>query len=288
VLKFFYFVLGIRAVRRNRVRPIQAFSAALLGGITVLAVAGETDALAPHGLAGESLLAPRAAGGLNPEMALVTRRRETDLAGLFGDAARKWGSDRFSVPLSQEEQYLDARRAQYLNALAIEWQHSLNDANRLTLSAHYGDRVYSDPELPGASGTAAAFAWSRRLGGESRLTGRLYMGDEDNRDRSLGYGTRRYYGLELVGRYALWRDHAPFASLAWQRSDYNALENGVPAPVNSLRHDSVSRLAAGWSWQILSNWDLRAEANYRFMEDSTELLDSDRTQLHFSTRYGFR
>ena len=87
--------------------------------------------------------------------------------------------------------------------------------------------------------------------------------------------------------YGLWRDHAPFASLLWQRSNVEAPDNAGLVGV-SLRRENFSRFAAGWNWQVNPSWDVRAEANYRLADDSAEAGEFDRTQLYFSTRYGFR
>ncbi len=265
----------------NRARCRSLALAALLCG------AGPAAAEGPGGL------------WLNPVPGLDTRpdlapagRAEMDLLRFFGGAAIEWGNNRFTVPLQAETWRLDARRSQLVNALAIEWQHSLNAANLLTLNARYGDS-YSDQELPGlstgsaqaASGTTATLSWSTLFGGESRVSGRLYVGDEEA--KLAANGDRRYFGMQLEGRYGLRRDHAPFASLLWQRSNHEAPDNAGLAGA-SLRRENFSRFAAGWNWQVSRGWDVRAEANYRLADDSAEAGEFDRTQLYFSTRYGFR
>jgi hypothetical protein len=214
-------------------------------------------------------------------------RTETDLVRSFAGESLTWGNNRFAVPLQQETWRLDSRRSLLINALAIEWQHNMNASNYLTLSARHGDSLYSDAELPGTSGTAATLSWSTLFGGESRVIGRLYAGDEDAKERSNGNTDRRYYGLQVEGRYGLWRDHAPFASLKWQRSNVETLgSTGMANPL--LRSESFSHLGAGWNWQVSPSWDVRAEANYRLADDSVDAVENDRTQLYFSTRYGFR
>ena len=218
-----------------------------------------------------------------PEPAPINRT-EFDLIRFFGSDILEWGNNRFLMPLRQE-QYIDARRSLLVNVLAIEWQHSLNTANLLTLSARYGDSLSSDTEVSAASGTSAVLTWNRSLGSESRLSGRLYVGDEEAKLRTNG--ERRYFGMHLEGRYSLWRDHTPFASLRWQRSQYDALDNGGPT-AGSLRYENSSRLAAGWNWQVSPGWDMRAEANYRLGDEGLDATDSDRSQLYFSTHYGFR
>ena len=242
-------------------------------------------------------------------------RVEMDLLRFFGGEALEWGNNRFTVPLKQETWRLDSSRSLLVNALAIEWRHSMNAANQLTLSARYDDNLYSDPAamdgrsagreavserslihwtnagavfrpgLPGASGTAATLSWSTLFSGESRVSGRLYVGDEEA--KLAAYGEHRYFGMQLEGRYGLWRDHTPFASLLWQRNNYESLDSaGLGGTL--LRYESFSRFAAGWNWQLSPSWDMRAEANYRLADENVEAGEFDRTQLYFSTRYGFR
>lgn len=259
----------------NPVRRLVPAIAALLCSTSVLAV-GEFDDLQPGRL---SLRDYEILPGLNS-----VQRVELDLARLLFSDSLEWGNNRFSVPLRQETWNLDARRSLLVNALAIEWQHSMDAANLLTVSARYGDSLSNDQELPNVSGRTATLSWNSLLGGESRVSGRLYVGNEDA--LAGANSERRYFGMHVEGHYGLWRDHTPFASLRWQRNQYeldNAALNG-----SLLRQDSFSRLAAGWNWQVTPGWDMRAEANYRLSDDSVEAADFDRTQLYFSTRYGFR
>lgn len=224
--------------------------------------------------------------GARQELQLI-HRTEVDLGRTFAGETLAWGNNRFSVPVQQETWRLDSRRSLLINALAIEWQHSLSATNLLTVGARYGDSLYSDPTLAGASGTAANVSWSTLFGGESRVIGRLYAGDEEAKERTNGNADHRYYGLHLEGRYELWRDHTPFASLKWQRNNYESQDNtGLTG--SPFRRESFSRFAAGWNWQVSPSWDVRAEANYRLTDDSVDAVESDRTQLHFRTRYGFR
>jgi hypothetical protein len=222
-------------------------------------------------------------------------RTKTDLLLSFTGETLSWGNNRFTVPLQQELWSLDSRRSMVTNALAIEWQHSMNASNMLTLSARRGDSLYSDAVLPGpsprsgpaSSDTAATLSWSSLFGGESRVIGQFYAGDEDTRERGNGNTDRRYFGLLVEGRYGLWRDHAPFASFKWQRSQSEMLsDNG--AVISPLRREDYSHFGAGWNWRVSPSWDIRAEAHYLLADDSAEAAELDRTQFYFSTRYGFR
>lgn len=247
--------------------------ALLVGGGPALA--GERDAFLSQ-LADSTLLSPRFSH-LEPR----TTPAAPEVQGL-GEAGH------FNLPSLQTGQRFDAHRALTLNALAIEWQHSLNSAHRFGLSAQYGDYTRAATEVTTASGSAAAVSWSTLFGADSRVTGRLFYGDEDARDRNNGFGARRYYGLLLEGRYSPWRDHTPFASLVWQRSDYDGLDMNGAGPGAGSRYENLSRIAAGWSWQPLPSLDVRAEANYRLTDETTDPAGGDRAQLYFSTQFGFR
>lgn len=247
--------------------------------------------IVPLSAAGVAAADSSATHWLNPEFLhhakppAPSNRVEMDLVRFFGGDILEWGNNRFVVPLRQEQRLLGPSRSLLVNVLSIEWQHSMNAANLFTLSARYGDSLSTDPELSGASGTTAVLSWSGLLGGESRLSGRLFVGEEEAKLHVNG--DRRYFGMQVEGRYSLWRDHTPFASLRWQRTQYDTLDNGALTG-SLLRYENFSRLAAGWNWQVSPGWDMRAEANYRFGDESQDAADFDRTQLYFSTHYGFR
>jgi hypothetical protein len=261
---------------------------ALVGSGAVLA--DDAPAATARGLAGEILFTPSSSrsGVSGQDFALSVTRSEVDLAGPLGTGAFEWGAGRLALPLSRQTVQLDSRRILSSQALAIEWQHAINAGNMVALSASRGDSLYNDPELPASSGSAASVRWSTLVGGASRVTGRFYLGDEETRDRGSVSSARRYLGLELEGRYSLWRDHTPFASLAWQRSDYENLDVTAITGASTPRRENSSRIATGWNWQVGPNWDVRAEARYRLRDDAADPSDTDRTQLYFSSRYGFR
>jgi len=222
------------------------------------------------------------------ELGQPASRTDLDLANFFGGETLRWGKGRLAIPFRREEWSLDSQRSLLVNALAIEWQHSVNADNLVTLSARYDSSLYSNADLPRASGTAATLSWSGLFAGDSRISGKFFVGDQDARERRVGSGERRFYGLQLEGRYSLWRDHAPFASLQWQRNNYDSVDAAAQGG-SLLRQESISRFAAGWNWQVNPSWDVRAEANYRLADDSSvDVPELDRTQLYFSTRYGFR
>src|SRR4030066_111963 len=235
----------------NRARCRSLALAALLCGAGVVAADDDPGSL---------LLDPALGREQGAKSALqLISRTETDLVRSFTGETLGWGNNRFAVPLQQETWRLDPRRSLLINALAIQWQHSLNASNFLTLSARHGDSLYSDAELPGpfdnfsagsstgarqsSSGSAATLSWNTLFGGESRVIGRLYAGDEDAKERINGNTDRRYFGLQVEGRYGLWRDHAPFASLKWQRSNVE-MQGNTGTATALLRRESFSFLGA--------------------------------------------
>jgi hypothetical protein len=271
-------------------RPARYFLiATLCGG----AVGASAEGPAGSGMSstGDAVLQPNrvVAGSAVAGPTAPAIRREFDLADtILGEAARNWGYGHFSIPLTREDYGLEASHPAYVNALAIQWQHQPDSGNRLTVNAQRADsaRLANDAVQSSVSGASASLAWRRQFQSEAQVTGRFYLGDEDSRDSALGRSARRYYGLEFEGRYPLWRDHAPFAGFRWQRSDVDAVDGyGIGT---SLRNESGSRFAAGWDWRISPNWDLRAQANYRFLDDGSDPAETDRTHFYFSSRYGFR
>ncbi len=210
-----------------------------------------------------------------------------DFAPLLSPALRNWGTGNFSIPFAAEERRLDAERSVYTRALSIQWQHRADAENRYTVSARRDNAKTSDAEPATASGLVASVAWQRTLNADTRLTSRLLLGDEESRTQPNSPWGRRYYGMEVEGRYQLWERHAPFSSFSGQRSGYDA-PDGLSWMNSNGRRENRSRFAAGWAYQPLPNWDFRAEANLRLSEDALDPADNDRSRIYFSTQYGFR
>jgi hypothetical protein len=197
-------------------------------------------------------------------------------------------SEPSNFPVVRFQQQQDPNRALLSSALAIEWQHQLNGSQRFSLSAQYRDQVQTRTDTLNASGNSAAFGWSQQVSQSSLLSSQLYLGDEGMKDRASGYSNRRYYGLAFEGRYSLWRDHTPFASLSWQRNEYDTLEPVANGNGAAPRSEGVSRFIAGWTWQVTPVLNLRAEAQYRLTDEVFDPSEQDRLQFYFRSRYGFR
>jgi hypothetical protein len=251
--------------------------------IPVVFLAGMTAAHATD----ESVASPRwlVSGSTVTEPAAPSVTTQTDFSSLLTPELRRWGGGNFSIPLTTEERRLDNDRSLYSRALSIQWEHRADAGNRYTLTARREYARTSDFDPATASGLAASMAWRHSLNPDTRFTSRLLLGDEENRAAQSGLWTRRYYGLELEGRYQLWAQHAPFASFSWQRSGYDSPDS---LTVLNGRRENRSHFAAGWEYQPLPNWGFRAEANLRLNEDALDPADDYRSRLYFSTQYGFR
>jgi len=211
---------------------------------------------------------------------------QTDFSRFWSPGLRNWAGGSFSMPFATEERRLDGDRSSYSRALSIHWQHRA-DTDRYTVTARRESANTTDLQPATASGLTASFAWQHLLNADTLFTSRLLMGDEENRTPQTGQWARRYYGMEFEGRYQLWPQHTPFATFSWQRSGYDALDPASGFNANG-RWENRSQFSAGWRYQPLPNWDFRAEAKLRFSEDAIDPSDNDRSQLYFSTQYGFR
>jgi len=218
----------------------------------------------------------------------LIRRDETDLARFFGGAFRNWGIGQMSIPVTQEVRQSEAGRVITAGSLGVRVDRILSSRSLVSLTARHGDGYSTDPERAISSISSASLSWQSRFRNDSGVTGRLFFGDQESRDRSIGLFSRRYVGVELEGRYALGQEHAPFAGITWQKNDYQYYDNGSGPSMLGGRSESQSRIAAGWSWQFQENWNFRAEANYLLAEDQFDPSASDRTQFYFRTRFGIR
>lgn len=205
---------------------------------------------------------------------------------LQGGLGVDWGRDRFSIPLFHQENRFEYGRYRKFDALGVEWQRRLDSKNLVSLSAQFSEFVALDQGPRDTSSTAAALGWSSEFSGSTRprLSGSIYLGDETPKDEAQRFFGRRFYGFVLDGRFTPFQNHTPYASLRFQRSDYEWED----PQLLGVRREDYSSLAAGWSWQVLPHWGMRAEANYSLNDSTVELYDYDRMQFFFSTRFDFR
>ena len=171
--------------------------------------------------------------------------------------------------------------------LAIKWQHPLNEAHNLTFAAGYGDDVYLNERRSDPVSAMASVSWTGRWTGrwQPAVSGSVFLGDESPGDdaafRSL---ERRYFGFSVGGRMTVFERHSPFVSFRMLRGEYTTSD-----PVDVLAPSTdYSRLTAGWDWQVLPHWRLRAEAEYMLSDTGPDLYGDDRSRIFFSTRFDFR
>lgn len=203
-----------------------------------------------------------------------------------GGVGLDWGRDRIAIPLTHRQGRVDNGQYRRYDAFGLEWQRRLDASSLVSLSAEFGDFVSLDAGARDTASTAAALGWRGEFSGTTRpqLAGSIYLGDEVPKDDAQRFFGRRYYGFVLDGRFTPIHNHTPYASLRFQRSDYDADD---PSALITRRED-FSRLAAGWDWQVMPNWGLRAEANYSLNDSNLDTYEFDRMQFFFSTRFDFR
>lgn len=198
----------------------------------------------------------------------------------------RWGRDRVSVPLSHREFIDDQQHYSRFDALGLEWNRRVDADNRFTVAAQRGGYALDDQTNADVASVQALLAWTRDVGGPdtAQVTGSVFLGDDSAKNESYRSLGRRFYGLTLEGRMNLFAHHTPYTSLQLKRSDYNGDKTLSLAP----RREDYARLAAGWEWQILPNWGLRAEANYSLNNSTVDTYQYDRSQLFLTTRFDFR
>jgi hypothetical protein len=213
-------------------------------------------------------------------------RTDNGLANLSGSVGYDVGPHRFGIPIVHQTYQTDdgARR---FDAYGLEWRRRFGAAHELALSARRGEHGALDGNARDSStGNVAQLAWSSAFAGnyQPRVMGSVFLGDESAKDKGPRWFGRKYFGLSLDGSFTAFEKHTPYASLLLQRSDYDATETSLSA----ARREDYSRLAAGWNWQVRPNWGLRAEANYVLNTSGQPGYDYERSQLLFSTRFGFK
>lgn len=211
---------------------------------------------------------------------------DANTASITAGPMVQWGRDRLSFPVYRSEFVDDQQHLGRYDALGLEWNRRVDADNRLTIAAQRGGYTRDDQVTTDVASVQGLLAWTRELGQKNvaEITGTVFLGDDSAKNqayRSLG---RRFYGVEVEGRMNLFTHHSPYTSLQLRHSDYDGDEALSLAP----RREDYARLAAGWDWQILPNWGLRAEANYSFNNSTVDAYQYDRSRLFLSTRFDFR
>ncbi|GMQ89726.1 MAG: hypothetical protein BMS9Abin10_0057 [Gammaproteobacteria bacterium] len=208
----------------------------------------------------------------------------SDLSG-YTDAGAAPGTGPLGVPFSRPRLSFSGQDKRQQNLLALKWEHRLSQAQSFAFAAGYADEPYAEEKPYESESRTASFSWTSTLTGkmQPRLTGSLFIGDEDAKGQPYQYLDRRYYGVSLGGRLTLFEKHSPYLSLQMLRSDYDG--DVTDDPFALLEY---SRLIAGWDWQVRPNWRLRAEADYLANDLSLNPYRYDKSRIFFSTRFDFR
>lgn len=252
-------------------------------GLASLAVDGEAvitsrsfDLAASKLLANQTFLSGAGADETEPA---------ADAFNLFAAPEIKLGAGSLKLPVTHREYLDDQQRVHHFNALGVEWEQELLPGHRLALSAERGGHMAQGEAGLDTSRTRASVRVSSALPALSgaQLSGTVFLGGETPKDEVYKHLGRRFYGFSLEGRFTAFRHHSPYTSLQMQRSDYDTDMAAVAGP----RWEDYSRLAAGWDWQIMPNWGLRAEANYSLNTSNERAYEYDRSELFFSTRFNF-
>ncbi len=199
----------------------------------------------------------------------------------------KLGAGSLKLPVTHREYLDDQQRAHRFNALGVEWEQELLPGHRLALTAERGGHMALGETGLDTSRTRASVRVSSELPALSgaQLSGTVFLGGETPKDEVYKHLGRRFYGFSLEGRFTAFRHHSPYTSWQVQRSDYEAADI---VTTTGARWEDYSRLAAGWDWQIMPNWGLRAEAKYSLNTSNERAYEYDRSELFFSTRFNFR
>lgn len=190
------------------------------------------------------------------------------------------GDESLSVPLSYRQMQYHNGDARQLDSYGFKWRHQFKGIGSLTVAKQYGKGAYQFGEDPllNAANTVTSVSWTSGFE-HSGVTGSLYIGDERIIETESADSQRRVYGFAVGGHWNLGSEHTPYVSLRYQTSD-QSLVSGL-----TEYDDRYTRISAGWNWQVHSNWQVRAEANFTYDEPRWNLLHFDRTRIQFSTRF---
>lgn len=173
-----------------------------------------------------------------------------------------------------------------LRALAIAWEHRLDAASHVTLSAGYSSPTPLFLGAPELADTRASMSLTNRWVGDysPRLTGSMFVGGESGTVETYRLLGRRYYGFAVGGELTLFRAHTPYISFQTQR----AYAGGEEVQPGIFPDDERSQIAAGWRWQAKPNLSLQAEASYGYNGSRLRLRDPERSRVFFGTRFDFK
>lgn len=226
----------------------------------------------------------------------VDLHRAPDTAEFSDDAVHESGVLRLSGGFEREpgrtaaprlfETEEESASTPRLRALAIAWEHRLDAASHVTLSAGYSSPTPLFLGAPELADTRASMSLTNRWVGDysPRLTGSMFVGGESGTVETYRLLGRRYYGFAIGGELTLSRAHTPYISFQTQRA-YAGSEETLPG---IFPEDERSQIAAGWKWQAKPHLSLQAEASYGYNGSRLRLRDPERSRVFFGTRFDFK
>ncbi len=189
---------------------------------------------------------------------------------------------------SGEEALVINSSSNRLSGFGIKLRHRVDASNTFALYAGYSEAPWGGQAVTNLDvlDTRAAVSWTSTWSGALRpgMTGSVFVGDESVRDEAYQRLGRRYYGFSLGGELRVAQDHTPYFSYRLRRNVYNPDDpNYLVSP-----YDDRSQIAAGWKWQVQSNWSLQAEARYGLNGANLDPYSPERSRIFFGTRFDFR
>ena len=221
-------------------------------------------------------------GGMLPAVVFADEVLQSDWASATSPAAAV-----YETLIPTEQFPLFNTSGQQKQLLALKWQHQPFDGHSLRFAAGYGDDVYLEEMSYDSVSTMAELAWTSQGVGRlrPRLSGSLFVGEADTRGEAYRHLDRKYMGFTVGGRVTLSEKHSPYISFRMLRASYD--EDPLEDPLSASAE--ISRLTAGWDWQVRPNWRLRAEADFTLEDEFSLNLDRyDPSRVVFSTRFDFR
>ena len=216
---------------------------------------------------------------------VATQAYDTRSIGLstgFAWAAAE--GDRLRLPAQYQVLYLANRKFRELAAFGAEWSRDLDENNQLLAFGQIGRIRYPDDALRDVDLFLVGGGWSHRYDGRPLLlSAGAYFGDEAARASGGDANGRFYFGTRVGAQWSGIPRHTPYASLAWQRSDYDAAN---PVFLRTRNEDFVE-LRLGWSWQPRPLWTFTAEANVADNAANIGLYEYGRRQFSLGARYQF-
>lgn len=249
---------------------------------------GESDNRLSFGVHAYKSLAPGVAGDEDAGSYLT----DATTLRLYGEVAPRTGELNIPLaalhPTSDSEGLAFGSSSNRLSGFGIKLQHRVDPTNTVALTAGYSEASMLQQSLAPIDvlDTRAALSWTSTWAGglQPGMTGSVFVGDESARDETYQRLGRRYYGFSVGGELRLMQDHTPYFSYRLRRNFYNPDD-----PTYLMTpYDDRSQIAAGWKWQVQSNWSLQAEARYGLNGAQLDPYAPERSRIFFGTRFDFR